>query len=285
MMLKRDHIKKIVEDHTSLGFKLFFLFVSVYLVSSTADHPYQKMLVLCFALLIIVLFVKSLQQTLLWYIFLAILVFDLISNFFGRANHHFLLIYMSILIIQFLNNGRLQQLITNIKYLVVIVLFFSSIQKLLSPQFVTGDFYYYMLNTGKFFRPLLYFNQDMGDIINNNHSKILELGKTDPNAAKSILLQDIFPNIHNISKALAWFTITLELFIAILLLWKPKLGLTHLMFIILILGIFITRLENGFLTLLAISGFWIAGKNSFRAVYLGLSILFMAFMIAKIGYY
>lgn len=285
MMLNRDHIKQILEDHTSLGFKLLFLFVSVYLISSTPDHPWLKMLVLSLALFLIVLFVKTIQQSLLWYIFLALLFYDLISNFFGRANHHFLLIYMTILILQFLKNERLGQLITNLRYLVVIVLLFSSIQKLLSPQFFTGDFYYYMFNTGKFFKPFLYFNQEMGDIIASNHSKILALGKTDPNQAKSILLQDIFPNIHNISLVFAWFTIAIELSIAILLLWKPKHILTHLLYIILILGIFFTRLESGFLALLAISGFWIAESRKVQVIYMSLAILFMAFMITKIGFY
>lgn len=285
MRFYRNYIKQILADQTTLGIKLLFLFICVYLINSTADHPWIKMVVLCLALMAIVLFVKTIHQSLLWYIFLALFLLDLITNFYGKANHHFLLIYLTILIIQFIQNGRMVQLIANIKYLVVIVLLFSSLQKLMSPQFVTGDFYYYMFNTGKLFKPFLYFNQEMGEIIASNNSKILALGKSNPNTLESIHLQNIFPNIYNISLVFAWFTITLEFFIALLLLWKPKHNVTHMLYIILILGIFLTRLENGFLTLLAISGFWLAGKSSFRAVYLGLSILFMAFMIAKIGFY
>ncbi len=285
MMIKKDHIKQILEDHTSLGFKLLFLFVIVHLFSSTAGHPWLKMLVLSFALFLIVLFVKKVQQSLLWYIFLALLLFDLICNFFGSANHHFLLIYVTILILQFLKNGRLEQHKTNIGFLLVIVLLFSSIQKLISPQFVTGDFYYYMLNTGKFFKPFLYFSQEMRDIIASNNSKILALENTDPNALKSIHLTDILPNIHIISLVLSWFTIAIELLIALLLFLKPKHILTHLLYIMLILSIFFTRLETGFLALLAIGGFWIAERRKVQVIYMSLAILFMAFMIAKIGFY
>ncbi|MEZ4803653.1 MAG: hypothetical protein R2797_12850 [Gelidibacter sp.] len=277
--------KEVLADKNYLALKLLLIFITVYLISTGMDHKRVKLPLLCIGLFLIVFFVKNLRQPLLWYIFLTILISDLICDYFVRANHHFLLIYITILVIIFLHNGQYEDFITNIKLLAVIVLLFSGIQKLVSPQFVSGDFYYYMINTGSFFKPLLYFNPEMKQIVAHNHAQISELALLDPNTSKIVTFQNVLPNLAIISHIFAWFTIIIEMGTAILIFLKPKHLVTHALFISLILGIFLTRLENGFLTLLAISGIWLSEHTRIRAIYSVLAIVFITLIIINIGFY
>ncbi|MEO6347626.1 MAG: hypothetical protein ABIO60_06920 [Aquaticitalea sp.] len=277
--------KPVLETKIKLGIKLLFLFLVVYLLSTGLGHPRIKIPLLCIVFFLVVFYVKSINQTMVWYLFLTVLIFDLMSDYFVRANHHFLMIYMTILVIIFLKNGLQQDFITNIKLLVFIILLFSALQKLLSPQFISGDFYYYMFNTGNFFKPSLRFNPEMNDIVAQNNALILELGKTDPNILKNITLQNIVPNIANFSRIFAWLTVIIEFLTGILILWKPKNNLIHIVFIILILGIFLMRMENGFLCLLTISGVWLSENLKTRFVYVAMTLLFLSFIVNQIGFY
>lgn len=279
------YIRQVLGDKIGLGIKLLFVFSVIYLISTGIGYPRIKLPLLCLVLFIAVFFVKNINQPLVWYLFLTVLLFDLISAYFARANHHFLLIYITILVIIFLKKGQPEDFLANIKFLVFIVLLFSGLQKLFSPQFISGDFYYYMFNTGKFFKSFLGFNHDMSGVVLHNDLLISELGRTDPNNLKSITLQNIAPNIGIISRIFAWFTIILELVAAIGILWKPKHTLSHAIFIILILGIFLTRMENGFLCLLTIGGIWLSESLRIRIIYVALTILFLAFIISRIGFY
>lgn len=283
--LNWNSIKKTLSDGSGLGLYLLFIFTTVYIILTGGDHRKIKLAFICVGLFLVVLFVKKITQPLLWYIFLAILICDLICDYFVRANHHFLLIYVTLLVIIYLHNSRLEDLMTNIKLLLVIVLVCSGIQKLVSPQFLSGDFYYYMINTGSFFKPILYFNQDMNDIVASNKAQISELGKLNPNASNSVILKDVFPNQASISRVYAWFSICMELMTGLFFLWKPKHLCTHILFILLIMGIFFTRLETGFMGLLAITGIWLTDNYKIRAIYTVLTLVMLSLIITRIGFY
>jgi hypothetical protein len=278
-------IKQTLSDRTALGLHLLFLFMAVYIILTGGDHRKIKLFLVFSGLFLIALFVKKITQPLLWYIFLTILISDLICDYFVRANHHFLMIYVTILVIIFLHNAKLEDLIGNIKLLLVIVLLISGIQKLFSPQFMSGDFYYYMINTGNFFKPILYFNQEMTEIVSSNKAQIASLGNSNPNDLNTITLQNIAPNLDIISRVYAWFSIGMELITGLFLLWKPKHIFTHILFILVILGIFITRLESGFIALLAICGIWLTDNYKLRAIYVVLTLVMFSLIITRIGLY
>jgi hypothetical protein len=278
-------IKEILTDKSALGINLLFIFLLVYIISTGNDHRNIKLPTLIIGISLIIFYVNNLRQPLLWYIFLVILLFDLIGGYYVRANHHFLLIYVTLVVIIYLHNDRIELFTTNVKFLLVIVLMFSGIQKLFSPQFISGDFTYYMINTGRFFKPILYFNQDMNDIIFNNNQQLLEFKRTEPNGMGSTTFNNVIPNMDVVSRLFAWMTISVEIIAGLLLLWKPKNIGTHLFFILLILGIFFTRLENGFLALLATSGIWLTDNIRIKALYAFLSVVFLSLIITGIGFY
>ena len=284
-LLNWDRIKEVLSDKTALGLYCMLIFTVTYLVLTGGDHRRIKVFLLGSGLFLTLFFVKKITQPLLWYIFLIILISDLISDYFVRANHHFLMIYITVVIIVFLHNSRLEIFTSNIKYLVVIVLFFAGIQKLISSNFISGDYYFHMINIGGFFKPILYYNPDMIDTIISNKELISELNQTDPNQFETITLKPLVPHLDSFSFVLAWMTIIMEMVAAILILWKPKHLVTHLVFIFLIMGIFFTRYENGFLTLLAISGLWLTENIRIKAAYALLAIISLSFIITGIGFY
>lgn len=283
--LNWNHINEVLSDTSAVGLNLLFIFLVVYSILTGGDHRKIKLFLVLAGLFLVVLFIKKITQPLLWYIFLTILISDLICDYFVRANHHFLLIYLTILVIIFLYNSRLDDFIANIKLLLVIVLLFSGIQKLLSPQFVSGEFYYYMINTGQFFKPILYVNQEISDIVLANKAHIAELGKLNPNASDIVTFQNVAPNLDVICQVYAWFSIVMEIFVSLLILWKPKHSFTHVLFIFLILGIFFTRLESGFMAVLAICGIWLTDNYKVKAIYTVLTIVMLSLIITGIGFY
>lgn len=276
---------KRLAEKSSLGEVILLILSLIYLISSNFSQLKIQLPLMLLSIILALFFINKLNQILLWSIFLAIFISELVMKYFVKANHHFLLVYVILLIIFYHKNGRWEDFVANIKWIVVIVLMCSAIQKLISPQFVSGDFYYYMLNTGKFFRPMLYFTPEIKEIIFSNYSQIIELERTNPNLTNSITLQNILPNLDVISRVFAWLTIALEFIIAAVLFWKPKHTFSHILFIILILGIFFTRLESGFLTLLAICGFWLTESLKFRALYVILAIGFMVLIVTQIGFH
>ena len=280
-----NHIKDALADKDTLGLKLFFMFSTVYVVTTGGDHRKIKLFLFCLLVSVLIFFVKNFKQPLLWYLFLAVLINDLICDYFVRANHHFLMIYLTISVIIYLHNSHLEDFTRNIKLLTAIVLLFSGIQKWIAPQFVSGDFYYFMMNIGSFFKPLWYYNSEINEMVMNNKTQIAELIKTDPNEYKSITLQNIAPNLDVKSRVFSWMAIGMEIISALLILWKPKHIVTHIIFILLVSGIFMTRLESGFLTLLAICGLWLSNNIIVRGIYVVLAIIFMATVLTKVGFY
>ncbi|HNQ26854.1 MAG TPA: hypothetical protein PKL92_02935 [Aquaticitalea sp.] len=273
------------QDKERLGANLFFLFSSVYLLFSYGDHSRVKTFALTLALTITVVFFKQLRQPFVWYVFLALFLLDLIINYHTRANHHFMLVYLTMAYIMYLNTRNIATFTTNVKWLLFILLFFASVQKLMSSEFVSGNFYYYMINTGKFFKPLAPLDQTVAVVISNNNALIETLNHQDPNQYGTVSLNNILPNIASISKWFAWATIALEFLAGLLIVRKPEYRFTHIIFVILILGISATRLESGFLGLLCISGHWLCNNTIIRKIYVVLTVIFTALTISQLGFY
>ncbi|MGJ8590909.1 MAG: hypothetical protein ACSHXF_00075 [Aquaticitalea sp.] len=142
-----------------------------------------------------------------------------------------------------------------------------------------------MINVGQFFKPIWYYSTDLQDIISSNKDKIATLQVSNPSEMKSVTLQNVVPQLDILSRYYAWFSIAMELITGIIILWKPKHVFTHILFILLILGIFLTRLECGFMALLAICGIWLTDNLKIRGIYTVLIIIFISLIITKIGFH
>ncbi|MGB3607406.1 MAG: hypothetical protein WBA19_09640 [Psychroserpens sp.] len=231
------------------------------------------------------LFRNKIKHPIVWFTFFVLLSFDLFRSYLWVANHHFMLMLIVLSIISYKYHKREAILVKNIQVLLVVVVLTSTLQKLFSHQFMSGEFYYDMMNRGALFRNFVNFFPDSVEIIDHNVENLSSLKSSDPNDLDHIIIKDIFPNLAPICQIFAYITVTLEFTVAMAILTKPKHILTHLFLITLILGILCTRLETGFMNLLAICGLFLCHNLKMRLLYIIIALGCLTLVITKYGYH
>jgi len=285
-LISWNKIKARLLDSEIIAFDLLFFFTIIYLLGTLQIPFYLKITgVLCG---VIVFFIDEKRQKsiYLWMIFLLLLLIELVINYFKVANHHFLLFYLtSISILHLLQLIDFKSFISNIKMITVIVLGAAALQKLFSPQFISGDYYYYMFNNGGFFRLFLNDETQLTNLIKQNWDSIGSLKSINPTISNSVTINNVFPHIKTIALYFSWAAILVEAIVAFVLFVKPKSNFTHLLFIALIIGISIFRLETGFLSILSISGYLLTDNLKFKMVYFFLIGVFISLIYSGVGYF
>ncbi len=278
-------IKGKLNDHIELSIQLLLLMLGAYIFIMAEEYRLWKLPVLFVGLLSWFFLRDKTKHPIIWIVFFALLFLDLYHSYFWVANHHFVLMFMVLSVILYHYHKRNEVLLKNIQILLVVVVMASAVQKLMSSQFMNGNFYYYMINRGSLFRVFLNFFPESLEIANNNSESILALQTTDPNIKQNIILKDLSPNFGLISHIFALTTVAVEFMVAIAILWKPKNMWTHLLLIAMILGILCTRLETGFMALLAICGIFLCSNLKLRILYVIIVIGCITLFVTKLGYH
>ena len=278
-------VKDQLSDKIELATKLLLLMLGAYVFIMAENERLFKIPVLFVGLLIWFLVRKKTKHPIIWIVFFVLLVLDLCFSYFWVANHHFMLMFMVLAIIVFNYHKRHDILLKNMQVLLFVVVITSVMQKLMSNQFMNGNFYYYMINRGSIFGVFFNFLPESLEVAKSNSENISTLYDLNPNNAKSIVLKDVFSNLGLISVIFAWVTVVLEFIVAIAILWKPRSTWTHLFLIAMILGILSTRFETGFMALLAICGVFLCSNLKLRLLYTLIVIGCIVMMITKLGYH
>lgn len=278
-------IKNKLKDHITLATQLLLLILGVYILIMGEENRRWKVPVLFIGLLSWFFFRNKIKHPIIWITFFALLAIDLYHAYFWVANHHFMLMFMVLSVLIYCYHKRTDVLLKNIQILLVVVLMASVMQKLMLSQFMSGNFYYYMLNRGFLFKHFINFFAESLEIAKSNRESILALKDTDPNIAQSIVLKNIFPNLGLICLIFAWATVAIEFMVAIALLLKPRSTWTHLLFIAMILGVLCTRSETGFMALLAISGVFLCNNLYLRFLYVVLVMGCIILVVTKLGFH
>lgn len=278
-------IKEKLSANIELASQLLLLTLGVYSFILAEDDRLWKVPVLFIGLMTWFFFRDKTKHPIIWILFFIILLVELFQSYFWLANHHFLIVFMVLSLIFYSYHKREDFLFKNIQILLVVVMVSSAFQKLMSSQFISGEFYYYMFNRGGLFRFFLNFSSESLEVFKSNSESILILQDKDPNHNESIVLKDIVPNLHLISLIFAWVTIVFESIVAIAILWKPKQTWTHLLLLVMILGILCTRFETGFMALLGICGLLLCGNLKLRLLYVTIVLGCVTLMITKLGFH
>lgn len=278
-------IKEKLSANIELASQLLLLTLGVYSFILAEDDRLWKVPVLFIGLMTWFFFRDKTKHPIIWILFFIILLVELFQSYFWLANHHFLIVFMVLSLIFYSYHKREDFLFKNIQILLVVVIVSSAFQKLMSSQFTSGEFYYYMFNRGGLFRFFLNFSSESLEVFKSNSESILILQDKDPNHNESIVLKDIVPNLHLISLIFAWVTIVFESIVAIAILWKPKQTWTHLLLLVMILGILCTRFETGFMALLGICGLLLCGNLKLRLLYVTIVLGCVTLMITKLGFH
>ena len=267
---------------------LLFVFLCMHCIggSLTAHFRYLKSILLFVGFMFLILSEKKMLNPYVWGVFFSILLLDIITKYYQISNHHFLLAYLTLAVL-FYTKGvyTFEVLVKNTNYLLIIVIGSAALQKLFTHQFISGEYYYYMFHMGGFFNPFINYNSEAMEIINANVSAIENLELMDPNNSHAITLRKLHPNIKLLSILFAWITILFEFLIAFLLWSKPKSNITQILLIVLIIGIFMTRLETGFLSILSILLYAISATKKTQLIAVLLTLFLFALTISGIGHY
>lgn len=279
-------IKEKLNDPIVLGIQLLLLVLGAYTFIMADKHRFWKIPLLFTGVIVWFFWQNSRREFKIWIIlFLATLLIDLSYDYFWVANHHFMLIFMVLSVLIFTYYKRKDVLLKNVQIILVIVVLASGLQKLMSEQFMSGDFYFYMMNRGSLFRKFIDFFPDIIEIIMSNRDNMEALKNIDPNLGHSIVLKDALPKLSLMSQIFAWITVIIEILVAIAILIKPKSFWTHLLFSAMIIGILCTRLETGFMALLAICGIFLCNNLKLRFLYTLIVIGCFLFIVTKLGYH
>ena len=266
--------------------KLFLLTVFIYFVGVGTGINQLIKLPFYILLLYLVFKNKNFYTLPIPYIgALAILIIILIVSYLTQANHHFLLIYLSGVFLIYSYTKNALELKRSVRFLIAIVLVFASVQKLISSEYITGDFVYYMINTGRFFKQFLWLVPEIQQNVELNNHNIAMLESTHPNQLSKVTIVEVIPYAKTVSVVLAWLSIVLELTGGLLILMKPDRKLTHIIFISKLAGIFVLRLETCFLSILALSGYILTSQKKYQSVYLLLYVFFISLTLSGIGKY
>ena len=278
-------VKHKLENPIEIASQLLLILLGAYILIMAEGNRRWKVPLLIIGLLSWFMFRTKKNYAMVWIFFFALLLVDLYHNYFWVANHHFVLVFMVLSIVFYNYHKRSEFLLKNIQILLVIVLITSVVQKLMSSQFMSGDFYYYMINQGSIFRKFINFFPEHLAIVKSNSQNLFAFKATDPNNSESVVLQNIFPQVGLYSLIFAWATVVIEFLVGMAILLKPRATWTHLLFASMIIGILFTRFETGFMASLAICGIFLCKNIYIRLLYVLITIGCIVLVITKLGYH
>lgn len=280
-----EDIKKTLSDPFGHATQLLLLLLGVYTLILAQENRRWKIPVLAIGIFCWFFYKMKEKRQFVWITLFVLLVIDLVHDYFWVANHHFMLLFLvfSVILYNFHQRGAI--LFTNVKMILGLVILASVVQKVTSSQFMSGQFYYVMINQGSLFRQFINFFPDYLSIVRTNAKAISAFQASDPNVVQNIVLIDLFPKLPIFSKFFAWFTVVFEFIVAMAILLKPKAIGTHLVLIGLISGILLTRLETGFMGMLAICGVFLCPHLKLRLLYVLLFMACLILIVTKIGYH
>lgn len=278
-------IKYKLRDPVELAIQLLVLLLAIYSLFMAQENRLWKVPVLFIGLLVWILWPNKKKHPIILIVLFVPLIIDVYHGYFRVANHHFMLLFMVLSVIIYYYHKSNDILLKNIQILFGVVVLTSALQKMMSSQFMSGDFYYYMLNRGTLFKHFIKFFPESLEIAKSNSKNMMQLQALDPNLAESIELKNIFPNLGVISNVFAWVTVIFESMVAFAILYKPKSTWTHLLLTAMVVGILCTRSETGFMALLALSGLFLCSNLYLRLMYVLLISGCIVLVFTKLGFH
>jgi hypothetical protein len=228
---------------------------------------------------------KFLYHPIFWVCCLGYFIATLMRIYFLAANHHFVACYLLVAVVIFLGAKAYNEKIFkfHLRFLILGILCFSALHKFLSTPYMSGTFFQMQINLNIFFKPLGLFLPEWETITNTNQSAFQQLLKTNPNYLESATFQAPISNLPILAQYSSWGAVIIEALAAIAIFFKSAKLYSHWLLCATILGVFLFRFETGFLSFLAIMGFYLAPTPMFQKIYLGCIALFSLLIISGYG--
>ena len=271
--------------YASLFFPALFTILALYNIKEPVSIPFIK---LPFAIGILSAWFflpKPFYHPVFWASLLAYFSILLVKDFYGVANHHFVACYLLIALIQYTATSRHDDelLKFHIRFILMIVLLLSAVQKLLSPSYTNGTFFQFEMYMDIFLKPMKMIVPGWQGAIEENLEAYKQLKSAYPAKPDTILLQEPISHAALIAKMCSWFAIIIEALAGIALFVKSSRGFSHVLLLATVAGVFFFRQETGFLAMLSCMGLLLAPAKSWRNIWLFCFIVFAAMVATGAG--
>ncbi|MCU0404748.1 MAG: hypothetical protein MUE99_09395 [Chitinophagaceae bacterium] len=257
----------------------------IYTLSQNIEGVWVKMFVLLFSLIIYFIYQKPLLSRFFWIFWLLYFLNYLFFYYPIAANHHFTGAYLSAAIIIFLLNGDENERILqfHIRFMVAAILIASALHKALSPTFISGEYFQLETSTGEFLKPIKNLFSSWKNAADYNASQLNDLFSVPPDGVRIYAMMYPFNGLNAFAKVSSFMAIFIETLAGILIFRNPHKKSSHLIYSLMIAGVFVFRLETGFLSMLCAMGILLAPNIFYRNIYLIMMSLFLALMASGIG--
>lgn len=278
-----------LKDTPGSTYKLFLhgllLIILVYLFKQSVVIFWLKPTLLIIGFSLWLLKRNLAANPLFWGILLLYFFITLGHNYYLVANHHFVVCYVltAVILHQITNLKSESYLHFHVRFLLLTILVLGALQKLLSPAYVSGAFFQLEMDMNYFLQPLDLILPEWQETTTGNKDLYKTLMKTNPNEYLDAQLKYPLPHSTLLATSLGWIAIIMEAMAGIIIFRKPHHLWSHLLFLGMIGGIFLFRMETGFLAMLATMGLLLSPSQKISFIYLSLILIFSVFMATELG--
>lgn len=182
-------------------------------------------------------------------------------------NHHYVLFYASLALAVCLGAepARRAELIQiNFRWIIVAIMGIATIQRLVQPTFMSGDYLGLETALGGFAHPILKFFPEQLAIANANKELVEGFRNTPPAVQSTVALTSPFPGLPFIAHGFMVVILAIEAWVC-LLMWKfPKHWITHFSIMAFGASLAILRQELTFISILCLLGLLACDPRSKR---------------------
>lgn len=267
---------------------LSILFV-LYLADGETENAIFKLPFVALGVVFLLLSTERRFRKFFWLTNIVIFLIDVWVDYTLLANHYFLFGFLSmVMFLSYTIDEKEQDKFLKNQTLIAfaIVMFFSGLQKLLSPQFMRGDVLGFFFVTDSFASFLLDYFPVLHEHASSNLDKLTRFSNTDPEQVEQLVLHPVMAGFSSVSKYFSWFVVALEVLIGALAFLASRSKIYHWLVISLVFGIFLIRQECGFLALAVVILMPSLTKkhSGFYRLYFITVVLFITFILADLAY-
>lgn len=175
--------------------------------------------------------------------YLTALVAGIWYKWYDAPNHMFLFFYLSLLV---LFVEKKEDIRSNFRWLVVIIMGFATLHKITNPNFISGDFLAYRLLSGDFFQPLYMSGlfPNIEEVLDQNYQSIYEFTQNESFLSEQITLKNVEPNLMAGLPFFVYAIIGMEFLVATLFaFFYKKMAFIVLLIFVASIGLIVSEFE------------------------------------------
>lgn len=213
----------------------------------------------------------------------------IVTNWPGPANHAYVFVYLCLILLVTAwqaPEDRALVFAKNTQYLLLAILVIATFQRIITPGYLDGSINAFWLANGGYGKPLYTFSSGWSEVVRSNHELLNGYYNGTPYRVDSLQLEAPISNLRFWGQVVSIGTLATEMVVGVLFVWGRTAAWKHVPLIGLVLLVFVTREESGFLSLLCIMGIANTGSGStaWRWIYVALIAAMQLLLLANFGF-